>query len=719
MKIRSLLFFLIIASSQIFSQSYPEVSIKDVNFVSNDSLLYYGSLATEPKPELVGDTVIVTGVVMNSPYFNADPTQNEMLSAGAPALFLQDINNPEWGGVLCRDRSLTNEVFAILDSGMVIKATVEVVEYFTTTEIDVISFDASNVIGQMTRPKPVVLTLDSLFEKGTTTPNYLAEKWEGVYVEFQNLTTSDPGIVGSGTFKVFDENNTSMVIYNKGIYIRSGFVPPSAGTSVTSIRGYIETRTGGQYGWFMLNPVYPDDIIYGESAPNISNVIRDKGVVKFNEEVIVCAKVVDEDKTSGIKSVKLNYSKNDAAFVSVDMTLSNSTDSIWSATIPASSDSVLVKYYVSTTDSNNFSSTSPSNINRSYFYMVLDRPLKVSDIQYSPFGSGYSGYNGYEVTVSGQVSADTTDIQGDGANVGPQVYIQGYENGTWSGIQIFGVEAEAAPRNEHVQVTGIVNESFGVTRIGTLDNGATVLYLTADWFPPIYPEVELISTADIGSSSDGSLPAESYEGVLVKLENVKVLDANADGAVDGPDEGSGGSRNFGEIYITDTSNVQMRLELQDGMHDFHNMWDASLEGKGIKIEAGHTFESITGILFYSFSNYKLVPRQNEDFVGHVTDIKENKVIPEVFSLSQNYPNPFNPSTIINYSIPNVASSFSSIVTLTIYDVLGREIKTLVNNVHTPGNYEIKFDAGNLSTGIYFYTLKAGDFYQTKKMMLIK
>ncbi|MBK8947102.1 MAG: T9SS type A sorting domain-containing protein [Ignavibacteriae bacterium] len=163
----------------------------------------------------------------------------------------------------------------------------------------------------------------------------------------------------------------------------------------------------------------------------------------------------------------------------------------------------------------------------------------------------------------------------------------------------------------------------------------------------------------------------------------------------------------------------MRLELQDGTHDYHNMWDSALEGKGIKIEAGHTFESITGILFYSFSNYKLVPRKNDDFVGHVTNISQENVVPEVYSLSQNYPNPFNPSTIINYSIPNVASSFNSSVTLKIYDVLGREIKTLVNKVQTPGNYEVKFDAGNLSTGIYFYTLKSGDFYQTKKMMLIK
>ena len=203
------------------------------------------------------------------------------------------------------------------------------------------------------------------------------------------------------------------------------------------------------------------------------------------------------------------------------------------------------------------------------------------------------------------------------------------------------------------------------------------------------------------------------------MENVTVLDANADGNVDGPDEGAGGSRNYGEIYITDESNVQMRLELQDGTHDYHNFWDAALENSGIRIETGHTFESITGILFQSFSNYKLVPRKNDDFVGHVTDVENSNIIPEEYNLSQNYPNPFNPTTTISYSIPNIASSLNSNVTLKIYDLLGREVNTLVNEIKQPGSYQVQFDARELSSGIYFYTLNAGDFYQTKKLVLLK
>lgn len=93
----------------------------------------------------------------------------------------------------------------------------------------------------------------------------------------------------------------------------------------------------------------------------------------------------------------------------------------------------------------------------------------------------------------------------------------------------------------------------------------------------------------------------------------------------------------------------------------------------------------------------------------------SNVVPSKFSLHQNFPNPFNPSTSIRFDITK-----STNVTLKVYDVNGREIATLANNeAVTPGTKEVRFDASNYSTGIYFYTLYAGDFKETKKMMLIK
>ena len=108
------------------------------------------------------------------------------------------------------------------------------------------------------------------------------------------------------------------------------------------------------------------------------------------------------------------------------------------------------------------------------------------------------------------------------------------------------------------------------------------------------------------------------------------------------------------------------------------------------------------------------------YYGTITNVNENNSIkPNSFSLSQNYPNPFNPSTTIKYSIPAVETQNFASVQLKIYNVLGEEVATLINKEQAPGNYEVTFDAGKLSSGIYFYQLKAGNNIHVKKMMLLK
>lgn len=100
--------------------------------------------------------------------------------------------------------------------------------------------------------------------------------------------------------------------------------------------------------------------------------------------------------------------------------------------------------------------------------------------------------------------------------------------------------------------------------------------------------------------------------------------------------------------------------------------------------------------------------------GAPTSVNEDKSIPQDFVLEQNYPNPFNPSTVIKFSLPEAEN-----VRMTISDILGREVSSLVNEELSAGNYSVNFDAVNLSSGIYIYTLQAGKFIQTKKMMLLK
>ena len=105
---------------------------------------------------------------------------------------------------------------------------------------------------------------------------------------------------------------------------------------------------------------------------------------------------------------------------------------------------------------------------------------------------------------------------------------------------------------------------------------------------------------------------------------------------------------------------------------------------------------------------------------------EVQIQPGKYSLEQNYPNPFNPSTKITYSIPAVGTSvgtslmkFLQFVQLKVYDVLGNEVATLVEEYREAGRYEITFNASDLASGMYLYILKAGDFVETKKMILVR
>ena len=136
------------------------------------------------------------------------------------------------------------------------------------------------------------------------------------------------------------------------------------------------------------------------------------------------------------------------------------------------------------------------------------------------------------------------------------------------------------------------------------------------------------------------------------------------------------------------------------------LWFAYVVGRG-----DNSLNSITKMkenIQYANNYYR------SNFTYLPSDVLDETFIPGEFSLSQNYPNPFNPTTMINYQLPVTSS-----VSLKIYDILGREVATLVNQEQSTGSYKIDFNASSLASGVYFYQLKAGTFIETKKMILIK
>ena len=171
----------------------------------------------------------------------------------------------------------------------------------------------------------------------------------------------------------------------------------------------------------------------------------------------------------------------------------------------------------------------------------------------------------------------------------------------------------------------------------------------------------------------------------------------------------------GNVYVTGSSAGQSATIKYDAAGNQEWLAQYSYPGGtstpvGLKLDAQNNIylagtSSVNGQSYYTVIKYRQTPNAVRENDGSV---------PTTFALSQNYPNPFNPLTTIRYSLPSTAN-----VKLAIYDLLGREIATLVNEEQSAGWKEVEWNASAFSSGIYFYRLTAGNYVGVKKLMLFK
>jgi hypothetical protein len=712
MKFRLLLFLLIAGAGMIFAQSqYPLVSIHDIQYI--DSVNTKGFINST----LAGDTVRVRGTIMVRPLVDPDTSREPILYIGSRwGSYIQDTTGELWSGlnILQNDTTGANQgtFLDLVDTSDVVELTGVVTPYGQTNELMLLLNPVTpvNIVGKLTkRPAPIQLSVTDFMNNLQEVKD--AFKYSGMYVEIHNVRSANRN-TSNGNFNAYDDNGNYLIVYQSSRYYRldhklpySTYQPPADGTPIKTIRGIISVYNDV----FEIIPLYPNDIVIEATPPVISNITRKPLKIGTNQADTIFAKVVDY--TAPLNKVQLHYRIGGQNRTVVDMNKTKSDTTIYYSVIPGiSTDSTLVDYFITANDDSSLVGYAPSDTVRgNYFYQVLDSPLTIRDVQYSPFGSGYSSYNGYYVTLTGIVTADTSDIPGFGSSTPLRVYMQ-EGSGPWTGIMIGtmgmkGVDVLKFKRGDSVTLTGRITENYGVTSIDSLTN----IVINSSGNP--LPAAIDLKTGDIAKKAGGDVSAEQWESVLVDYKNVTVTDENADG-----DPGPIIS-NHGEILVNDGSG-DARVELQDGNHNYHNLWDSTLVNNpsNIQVTLGSKFSEMRGILYYSYSYFKLVPRQNDDFSGFVpVDVKqETSKLPASYQLGQNYPNPFNPSTIITYSIPK-----ESIVNLKIYNILGQEVKTLVNDSRMPGKYTVNFNASNLSSGVYFYSLRAGNYYLVKKMMLLK
>ena len=315
----------------------------------------------------------------------------------------------------------------------------------------------------------------------------------------------------------------------------------------------------------------------------------------------------------------------------------------------------------------------------------------------------------------------------------------------YNGIQIWsplGKIVDTLKRGDSVSVRGSVYGSsnriqIAVTSMPFFRRGGSVIpafkiqqvasspYFDYDVLNPIASTITGTSTA---------YAFQQYMSMLNEVDNWYVVLRNADNQL------NTGISNYGEFFISNSTTPNsigsfygVRVD-DNGVNNFFcdtnsmyisggtysynttHLFTAGIKGnKAYLIPLYAKISYLRGILDYTNGNYKLEPRKNDDFGSIITGVFiEPNSVPKKFTLEQNYPNPFNPSTTIRYTV-----SVKSDVTLRIYNVLGQQIETLVNMEQGVGSYIVQYNASRLATGVYFYELRAGDYRNVKKMLLLK
>ncbi|HRP92386.1 MAG TPA: T9SS type A sorting domain-containing protein, partial [Ignavibacteriaceae bacterium] len=162
---------------------------------------------------------------------------------------------------------------------------------------------------------------------------------------------------------------------------------------------------------------------------------------------------------------------------------------------------------------------------------------------------------------------------------------------------------------------------------------------------------------------------------------------------------------------TELNNLGFEIQRKDKEGNFESL--GFINGKGTTTETNeYSFVDIK--VDAGNYTYRLMQKDYDGTFAYSQEVEVEISLPLEYSLEQNYPNPFNPTTTISYSIPS-----DNFVTIRLYDVLGNEVITLVNEQKQAGKYEMLFNASNIASGVYYYQINSGTFTQTRKLMLLK
>ncbi|MFK7971529.1 MAG: T9SS type A sorting domain-containing protein [Bacteroidia bacterium] len=680
----------------------------------------------------LGDTVTTTGVVMMD--------GGQAFSADGHNLWLQDGFGP-FQGVDIRDGETADRPTNNLDqllAGDSIRITAIVERFGGETQLNPIP-NGVTVLGAGKAIGYTRVAISDLGDASQTNQITTGEQWEGQYVELVGPLTvtavSAPFGGNRQTFVISDGTGNKIQVTDRFPAGRSSnatgglLAIPQVGARYDTLRGYIThnypngcAAGGGLAFGYEINPFLSSDVVVqaGSSAPSLSALSRSPITPTSMQDVNINVTIEDVDGTVTLAEMFYAVGASNPNYVSVPMT--NTAGDNYTAAVPATafSDGDFVKYYVCATDNDNLSACLPDvpgSASNPRFFTVRDNgKLTIRDIQFTPFSDGRSGYDQAVVTVEGVVvaSAEATSLG--------TIFIQQENETQWAGILLAGNPAlSALKEGDKVEVTGTVLDagngpSFDFTRI---DNITAINTIGTGVITPVEIDPSNFSVYDAQLT-------EPYEGMLVTVktpgttgQKLYVVDKNPDGP----------TNNFGEYTLgSDIFDPAVGCRVLAGRNtgsapgslNFSFVNDSTWENNSgvmnvpvYEVNYQDSMISMSGIMYYSFGNMKLLPRRNDDVVAYSgqNGIGVSIEGPLAGSEVVAYPNPAFEQLNVRYNFPVAAKA-----SIVLRDMLGRTIAMeRVNG--TEGR--VSFATNSYAKGTYVLTVVAEGAVVARQKVILK
>ncbi len=685
-KLLSLACFLLVAIAA--NAQYPLKTIAEVQAVSQQDL----AAGNDASSFAITDTIRIRGVViMNAGKSTIVNGKQVWIQTNDGSAFSGiDVYQPFPGTGTPGDGG--TGIFALIE-GDSVEITGHVEEYQGETEFIPNNTNPATPIQILGGGITVKSKLVSVAELNDINRNNIlttGEQYEGQYIELQNLTVSSVDYFANGSrvsFNVIDASGNKMNISDRFQDFRlpatnGTFVPPVVGDFIISIKGVLLHSKNNR--GYELHPIKPSDVVWGASAPAISGITRNFTVPTNTDVVLVSANITDQE---GVDTAVLYYAVGATSnnYIGVPMSANGNS---YSANIPAQAEGSIIKYYIMAKDNSvdHLTSRIPNvPAEDPKFYVVRNGGLTIYDVQYTPFKSGNSGFVDQTVTVTGVVTSSVSDLG--------YVHIQQENQSTYAGIFVAnGTGLSTLLTGEKVTVTGVVEEYFGLTRL------KSVTSVNKNGMATISPTVVDVDSFRVASETG----TEPYEGMLVKFAPANGLYINNTNA-DAPS-------NFAEYRVgKDTTDAGAGCRVLVGRQTstafssknvsyiMDSIWAPNVGIDIVIVEKGDKMTSLSGIMTYGFSNFKLLPRNNNDYESYVASGITSNFVNKGKAVV--YPNPA--STVMNLDF--IMPVNSNDLTLSIYDIFGRKVNS-ISLTETSGTASL--DLSNFIQGTYIYSISS-------------